>query len=67
MCFLVKIMLATSGVGVGVNIVMGCSLHQHGHTHGGIPPFLFNTSILRPKSKNLSRGSNMGSLFSLFI
>jgi cation diffusion facilitator family transporter len=31
------IMLITSGVGVGVNIIMGCTLHQsgHGHTHGG--------------------------------
>lgn len=29
-----KIMLITSGVGVLVNIIMGCSLHQHGHAHG---------------------------------
>merc|ERR1719264_1743384 len=29
------IMLITSGIGVGVNIIMGCSLHQHGHSHGG--------------------------------
>ena len=28
-----RIMLITSGVGVGVNIIMGCSLHQHGHAH----------------------------------
>jgi len=27
-------MLITSGIGVGINIVMGCTLHQHGHTHG---------------------------------
>ncbi|XP_030748415.1 zinc transporter 2-like isoform X2 [Sitophilus oryzae] len=27
------IMLITSGVGVVVNIIMGCSLHQHGHSH----------------------------------
>lgn len=27
------IMLITSAIGVGVNIIMGCSLHQHGHTH----------------------------------
>ena len=27
------IMLITSAVGVGVNIIMGCSLHQHGHAH----------------------------------
>ena len=27
-------MLITSGVGVLVNIIMGCSLHQHGHAHG---------------------------------
>jgi len=30
-----KIMLITSGIGVGVNIIMGCSLHQHHHTHVG--------------------------------
>jgi len=29
-----KVMLITSGVGVLVNIIMGCSLHQHGHAHG---------------------------------
>jgi len=31
------IMLITSGVGVLVNIIMGCTLHQHGHghSHGG--------------------------------
>ena len=28
------IMLITSAIGVGVNIIMGCSLHQHGHSHG---------------------------------
>ena len=28
-------MLITSGLGVGVNIVMGATLHQHGHSHGG--------------------------------
>ena len=28
-------MLATSGLGVLVNIIMGASLHQHGHSHGG--------------------------------
>ena len=28
-------MLITSGLGVLVNIIMGASLHQHGHTHGG--------------------------------
>ena len=30
-----KVMLITSGLGVLVNIVMGASLHQHGHSHGG--------------------------------
>jgi len=29
------IMLITSGVGLVVNIIMGCTLHQHAHTHGG--------------------------------
>lgn len=29
------IMLITSGVGIVVNIIMGASLHQHGHSHGG--------------------------------
>ena len=29
------IMLITSAVGLGVNIVMGATLHQHGHSHGG--------------------------------
>ncbi|XP_037079838.1 zinc transporter 2-like isoform X2 [Pollicipes pollicipes] len=29
------IMLITSGLGVLVNIIMGCTLHQHGHSHGG--------------------------------
>jgi zinc transporter 2 len=28
-------MLITSGLGVGVNLVMGATLHQHGHSHGG--------------------------------
>ena len=28
-------MLITSGLGVVVNIIMGASLHQHGHSHGG--------------------------------
>ena len=28
-------MLVTSAFGVGVNIIMGASLHQHGHSHGG--------------------------------
>jgi zinc transporter 2 len=28
------LMLITSGVGFFINIVMGCSLHQHGHSHG---------------------------------
>lgn len=30
-----KIMLITSGLGVAINLVMGCTLHQHGHSHGG--------------------------------
>ncbi|XP_046439387.1 zinc transporter 2-like [Daphnia pulex] len=30
-----KIMLITSGLGVVINLVMGCTLHQHGHSHGG--------------------------------
>ena len=30
-----EVMLITSGLGVLVNIIMGASLHQHGHTHGG--------------------------------
>ena len=30
-----KVMLITSGLGVLVNIIMGASLHQHGHSHGG--------------------------------
>ncbi|CAH1103057.1 unnamed protein product [Psylliodes chrysocephalus] len=29
-----EVMLITSGVGVVVNIIMGLTLHQHGHTHG---------------------------------
>jgi len=29
------IMLITSGVGVAVNIIMGATLHTHGHSHGG--------------------------------
>ncbi|XP_032669902.1 zinc transporter 2-like isoform X2 [Odontomachus brunneus] len=29
------VMLITSAVGVAVNLVMGLSLHQHGHAHGG--------------------------------
>ncbi|XP_011256759.1 zinc transporter 2-like isoform X1 [Camponotus floridanus] len=29
------VMLITSAVGVVVNLVMGLSLHQHGHSHGG--------------------------------
>ncbi|XP_011687976.1 PREDICTED: zinc transporter 2-like isoform X1 [Wasmannia auropunctata] len=29
------VMLITSAVGVAVNLVMGLSLHQHGHSHGG--------------------------------
>lgn len=29
-------MLITSGVGVAFNVIMGCTLHQHGHSHGGI-------------------------------
>ena len=30
------VMLITSGFGVLVNIFMGASLHQHGHSHGGV-------------------------------
>ncbi|KAJ3639687.1 hypothetical protein Zmor_003031 [Zophobas morio] len=30
-----KVMLITSGIGVIVNLIMGLTLHQHGHTHGG--------------------------------
>ena len=30
-----KIMLITSAIGVAFNILMGCTLHQHGHSHGG--------------------------------
>merc|ERR1712156_558462 len=30
-----KAMLITSGCGVLVNILMGATLHQHGHSHGG--------------------------------
>merc|ERR1712001_128971 len=30
-----KAKLITSGLGVLVNIVMGATLHQHGHSHGG--------------------------------
>ncbi|KAG5877578.1 hypothetical protein JTB14_003729 [Gonioctena quinquepunctata] len=30
-----EIMLITSGLGVVVNLIMGCTLHQHGHTHSG--------------------------------
>ena len=29
------IMLITSAVGLGVNMLMGATLHQHGHSHGG--------------------------------
>ncbi|CAH2050919.1 unnamed protein product, partial [Iphiclides podalirius] len=29
------VMLITSAVGVAVNLVMGLTLHQHGHSHGG--------------------------------
>jgi len=29
------VMLITSAIGVGVNLVMGATLHQHGHSHGG--------------------------------
>ena len=29
-----KVMLITSAVGVGVNLLMGATLHQHGHSHG---------------------------------
>eukprot|EP00095_Tigriopus_kingsejongensis_P010058 maker-scaffold99_size374999-snap-gene-2.26 protein:Tk10058 transcript:maker-scaffold99_size374999-snap-gene-2.26-mRNA-1 annotation:"zinc transporter 2" len=29
------IMLLTSGLGLLFNIVMGCTLHQHAHSHGG--------------------------------
>ncbi|XP_025154534.1 zinc transporter 2 isoform X1 [Harpegnathos saltator] len=29
------VMLITSAVGVAVNLVMGLSLHEHGHSHGG--------------------------------
>jgi len=32
------VMLITSGLGVLVNIIMGASLHQHGHSHGGADP-----------------------------
>ena len=31
-----KVMLITSGIGVIINIVMGLTLHQHGHSHGGL-------------------------------
>ncbi|KAL3289914.1 hypothetical protein HHI36_023299 [Cryptolaemus montrouzieri] len=31
-----KIMLVTSGLGVVVNLIMGLSLHDHGHSHSGI-------------------------------
>lgn len=33
-----KVMLITSGLGVAINLVMGCTLHQHGHghSHGGV-------------------------------
>lgn len=31
----VTVMLITSAVGVAVNLVMGLTLHQHGHSHGG--------------------------------
>jgi len=30
-----KVMLITSALGVGVNLIMGATLHQHGHSHGG--------------------------------
>lgn len=30
-----EIMLITSGLGVIVNLIMGCTLHQHGHSHSG--------------------------------
>ncbi|CAG9828646.1 unnamed protein product [Diabrotica balteata] len=30
-----KVMLITSAIGVIVNIIMGITLHQHGHTHSG--------------------------------
>ncbi|XP_046614223.1 zinc transporter 2-like isoform X1 [Neodiprion virginianus] len=29
------VMLITSAIGVGVNLIMGLTLHQHGHAHGG--------------------------------
>ncbi|XP_013175841.1 PREDICTED: zinc transporter 2-like isoform X1 [Papilio xuthus] len=29
------VMLITSAIGVAVNLVMGLTLHQHGHSHGG--------------------------------
>lgn len=31
-----SIMLYTSLFGLIVNVLMGCTLHQHGHTHGGV-------------------------------
>ncbi|XP_011309176.1 zinc transporter 2 isoform X2 [Fopius arisanus] len=30
-----EVMLITSAIGVAVNLVMGLTLHQHGHSHGG--------------------------------
>ncbi|XP_025415832.1 zinc transporter 2-like isoform X2 [Sipha flava] len=46
------IMLITSAVGLCVNIVMGFTLHQHSHSHGGITSHSHETS--GPRSTNIN-------------
>ncbi|XP_039278563.1 zinc transporter 2 isoform X3 [Nilaparvata lugens] len=39
------IMLVTSAIGVLVNLIMGCTLHQHSHGHGGAEEHRGSNSI----------------------
>ncbi|GAB0094046.1 zinc transporter 2 [Sergentomyia squamirostris] len=39
------VMLITSGFAILVNIIMGCSLHQHGHSHGGASASKYEENI----------------------
>uniref|UniRef100_A0A1L8DEE3 Putative zn2+ transporter msc2 cation diffusion facilitator superfamily n=1 Tax=Nyssomyia neivai TaxID=330878 RepID=A0A1L8DEE3_9DIPT len=39
------VMLITSGFAIFVNILMGCSLHEHGHSHSGSSKYQENINV----------------------
>lgn len=53
------IMLITSAVGVAVNIIMGATLHTHGHSHGGASSSTDHEAVENGSSVHEHMGTNI--------